>query len=135
MSNYEEINNLDPEDIGLKEVMGNQFQDATQQTAQPKRARGNTKSTYTAYQVAKEAVQKANEKAMDAQWEPVKQRNWMDDLKDCMKSSLIFGGLNMLIWYWQISGLMDESVALPSMLICAALFGIGLGKCCKRGKG
>lgn len=126
MSNYEEINNLDPDDIGLKEVMGKQFQDATRE---PMVEPFSTESTNTTQH------KKKAQKTMDAQWEPVKQRNWMDDLKDCMKSSLIFGGLNMLIWYWQISGLMDESIALPSMLICAALFGIGLGKCCKRGKG
>ena len=124
MSNHE-INNLDPDDIGLQEVMGNRFQDTTRQ---PMVEPFSTESTNTTQ------PQKKAQKSMDAQWEPVKQRNWMDDLKDCMKSSLLFGGLNMLIWYWQISGLMDESIALPCMLVCAALFGIGLGKCCKRGK-
>ena len=124
MSNNE-INHLDPDDIGLKEVMGNRFQDTTRQ---PMVEPFPTESTNT------EQPKKKAQKSMDDQWAPVKQRNWMDDLKDCMKSSLIFGGLNMLIWYWQISGLMDESIALPCMLVCAALFGIGLGKCCKRGK-
>lgn len=124
MSNYEEVNNLDPDDIGLKEIMGNRFQDATKPMVEP----FPTESTNTTQ------PKKKAQKPMDTQWEPVKQRNWMDDLKECMKSSLIFGGLNMLIWYWQISGLMDESIALPCMLACAALFGIGLGKCCKRGK-
>lgn len=124
MSN-KEINHLDPDDIGLQQVMGNRFQDTTRQ---PMVEPFPTESTST------EQPKKKAQKPMDAQWAPVKQRNWMDDLKDCMKSSLIFGGLNMLIWYWQISGLMDESIALPCMLVCAALFGIGLGKCCKRGK-
>ena len=71
---------------------------------------------------------KTAEKPMDAQWMPTKQRTWMDDLKDCTKSTLIFGGLNVLIWYWEIAGLMDESIALPSMLACAALAGLGIGK-------
>lgn len=124
MSNYE-INNLDPDDIGLQEVMGKRFQDATRE---PMVESFSTESTNTT-----QPKKKAQQSVKD-QWEPTKQRNWMDDLKDCMKSSLIFGGLNMLIWYWQISGLMDESIALPCMLVCAALFGIGLGKCCKRGK-
>ena len=126
MSNYEEINNLDPEDIGLKEVMGNRFQDATRQ---PMVEPFPTESTNTTQ------PQKKAQKAMDAQWMPVKERTWMDDLKDCVKSSVVYGGLNMLIWYWQTSGLMDESIAMPCMLVCAALFGIGLGKCLKRGMG
>lgn len=124
--NNNEINNLDPEDIGLKEVMGKQFQDAT---TKPTVESFSTESTNTTQ------TKKKAQKSMDAQWEPIKQHNRMDDLKECAKSSLLFGGLNMLVWYWQISGLMDESIALPCMLVCAALFGIGLGKCCKRGKG
>ena len=59
----------------------------------------------------------------------------MNALKECAKSSLIFGGLNMLIWYWEMSGLMAESIARPSSWVCAVLFGIGIGKCIKRGKG
>ena len=124
MSNYE-MNNLDPDDIGLQEVMGKQFQDTTRQ---PMVESFSTESTNTAQ------PKKKAQKPMDAQWEPIKQRNWMDDLKECVKTSLIYGGLNILIWYWEMAGLMDESIALPSMLICAALFGLGIGKCYKRGK-
>ena len=115
-----EINNLDPEDIGLKQVMGDRFKDTTRQPmVEPFRSETDIDQS---------------QKAMDAQWEPVKEYNRMEDMKECVKSSFIFGGLNMLIWYWQISGLMDESIALPSMLVCAVLFGLGIGKCCKRGK-
>lgn len=128
MSNND-INNLDLDDIGLQEVMGNRFQDATRQ---PMVEPFQTESTNTTQ--PKKKVQKPGNKAREAQWEPIKEHTWKDGLKDCVKTSLLFGGLNMLIWYWQISGLMDESIALPSMLICAALFGLGIGKCCKRGK-
>ena len=123
MSNYE-INNLDPDDIGLQQVMGNRFQNGTKQSGRFLRAEEGTESTQE---------EKKAQKPMDAQWEPSKERNWMDDLKDCAKSSLLFGGLNMLIWYWEVSGLMDESVAMPCMLACAAMFGLGIGKCCRRG--
>ena len=33
--NANEINNLDPEDIGLKQIMGNRFHDATRPTMEP----------------------------------------------------------------------------------------------------
>lgn len=123
MSNYE-INNLDPDDIGLKQVMGNRFQNGSKQSGKFLKAEESTASTQT---------EKKAKKPMDAQWEPIKEHTWMDDLKECAKSSLLFGGLNMLIWYWQVSGLVAESVALPCMLICAGLFGLGIGKCCRRG--
>jgi hypothetical protein len=126
MSN-KEINALDPEDIGLKEVMGNRFQDGTKKPmVEPFKA----ESTNTT-QSKKKALKV--DKAVDAQWAPIKEHCWMDDLKECVKTSLLFGGLNLLIWYWEVAGLMDESIALPSMLVCAAMFGIGLGKCCRRG--
>lgn len=123
-----EINNLDPEDIGLQQVMGNRFHDMTKKPmVEPFRTA--TTNTTQAKKVARKPISKPEE----AQWEPTKEHTWMDDLVACAKTSLLFGGLNLLIWYWQISGLMDESIALPSMLICAALAGIGLGKCMKRG--
>lgn len=127
MSN-KEINTLDPDDIGLQEVMGKQFQDATRQ---PMVEPSQTESTNTT--LPKKKAQKPMDKAVNAQWEPTKEHTWMDDLIACAKTSLLFGGLNLLIWYWEVAGLMDESIALPSMLVCAVLFGLGIGKCYKRG--
>lgn len=130
MSNNE-INNLDPDDIGLKEIMGDRFQDeATQKPTVAQRSARPTNTTQS-----EKKAQKPSNKAVDAQWEPIKEHSWTDDLKECVKTSLLYGGLNLLIWYWEVAGLMDESVALPSMLVCAALFGLGIGKCYKRGNG
>ena len=127
--NTNEINNLDPDDIGLKQVMGNRFRDESKKPmVEP------FETIYTNPTTEAKVAQKSISKAMDAQWEPAKpEPNWMDNLKDCAKTSVLFGGLNLLIWYWEVAGLMDESIALPSMLICAALCGLGIGKVCKRG--
>lgn len=105
MSDYER------EDLELQNMMGEKFEDMSKAKYEPK---------------AEEKM--PTKKAKDAEWHPVKERNWMDDLTDCAKSTLIFGGLSLLVWYWEISGLMDMSVALPSMIACAALAGIGIGK-------
>jgi hypothetical protein len=72
--------------------------------------------------------EKPKKPVADAEWHPTKERNWMDDLTDCAKSTAIYGGLSLLVWYWEISGLMDISVALPSMLVCFGLAGVGIGK-------
>lgn len=114
MSDYER------EDMELAAMMGDQFIDETVTLAEmPEPA-----EECTDIPKPKKTVQKPT----DAQWMPTKQRTFMDDLKDCTKTTLIFGGLNVLIWYWEIAGLMDESVALPSMLVCAVLAGFGIGK-------
>ena len=120
------MTDFERDDMELAAMMGDKFVDETVPLSEMPRTTEETTDI--------PKPKKTAEKPMDAQWMPTKQRNWMDNLKECAKSSLIYGGLNMLIWYWQISGLMDESIALPCMLVCAALFGIGLGKCCKRGK-
>lgn len=73
-------------------------------------------------------TQKGKDKPVEAQWEPVKERNWMDNLKDCSKWVIGFGGLSFLLFYWEMAGLMAESIAVPSMCLCTALAGWGVGK-------
>lgn len=110
MSEYER------EDAELAAMMGAQFIDETQKP----------ETTEECTDIPK--PEKMVEKPMEAQWMPTKQRTFMDDLYDCTKSTALFGGLNVLIWYWQEAGLMDESIALPSMIVCAVLAGVGIGK-------
>ena len=100
----DDINNLDPNDEGLKQIFGDRFHDAT---TEPKPTR----------------------KPVDAQWEPAKpDPNWLDNLKACVKHAVIFGGLSFLVFYWQQAGLMDSSVAVPTMCVCTALAGLGVGR-------
>lgn len=51
-----------------------------------------------------------------------------DRLIGCVKWAFTFGGLNTLIFYWQLAGLMDESIAVPCMWVCCFLAGFGVGK-------
>ncbi len=130
--NANEINNLDPEDIGLKQIMGNRFHDETTGTQQFHNARANGKSTYTTQNEM--LAQKPINKAMDAQWEPARpEPNWMDRLKDCVKWVGTFAFLSCLIFYWKQTGLMHESIAVPSIAVCTALAGFGAGRNIKRG--
>ena len=124
-----DINELDLTDYGLKQIFGSNFSDATEHAAAEEKNEEYTCTNYTeeAEQKPVQLPYKAKY-ATDAEWHPVKERNWMDDLKDCAKAAVIFGGLNMLVWYWMEAGLMAESIALPSMVVCALLCGLGIGK-------
>ena len=105
----DDINNLDPNDEGLKQIFGDRFHDATKEATAP--------------------VQKTTHKPVDAQWEPAKpDPNWLDNLKACVKHVAIFGGLSILFFYWQQTGQMDASAAVPSMCACTALAGLGVGR-------
>ena len=108
-----DINNLDPNDEGLKRIFGERFHDATQKETPPQHA----------------PVQRIVRNPVDAQWEPAKPApDMMDKLKGCVKNLFIFGSLSLLFFYWQQTGQMEPSAAVPSMCACTALAGLGVGK-------
>lgn len=116
------MTDFEREDLELASVMGDKFVDETAPISEAKAIPTGTKK------VAQKPAQKSmEEKSVDAEWHPVKPRNFMDSLMGCAKWALTFGGLNMLIFYWQQAGLMDESIAVPCMWVCCALAGFGVG--------
>ena len=75
----------------------------------------------------KKMAQKPTEKPMDAEYEPVK--TWYDaKTVNMVKWVVIFMGLEYLFFYWQQTGQMEESASMPSMIVCALLAGISVGK-------
>ncbi len=64
----------------------------------------------------------------NGKWEPVKEHTWMDNLKSCVKWAGCFGGLSLLVFYWQQAGLMANSIAVPTMCVCTCLAGWGVGR-------
>lgn len=112
----DDINNLDPNDEGLKGIFGARFHDATQE------------DPASAVNAVNE-VQNPVHKNVTAPWEPVRpDPNWLDKLKACAKHIAVFGGLSILFFYWQQTGQMDSSAAVPSMCACTALAGLGVGR-------
>ena len=72
-------------------------------------------------------AQKPTNKTMDAEYEPVK--TWYDPKTvNLVKWAAIFIGLEYLVFYWMQTGQMQESAAMPSMIVCALLAGISVGK-------
>lgn len=75
----------------------------------------------------KKTAQKSSDKPMDAEYEPVK--TWYDaKTVNMVKWVVVFMGLEYLFFYWQQTGQMQESAAMPSMIVCALLAGISVGK-------
>ena len=75
----------------------------------------------------KKMAHKPNDKPKDEEYEPVK--TWYDlKVVNFVKWPLLFIGLEYLIFYWQQTGQMQESAAMPSMLVCALLAGVSVGK-------
>lgn len=75
----------------------------------------------------KKTAQKPTSKPMDAEYEPVK--TWYDEnTVNMVKWVVVFMGLEYLFFYWQQTGQMKSTAAVPSMIVCALLAGISVGK-------
>lgn len=101
------------------------FTDETVKPTQPVEAE---KKTYNKEPVKeKKTAQKTTSKPMDAEYDPVK--TWYDEKAvNMVKWVVVFMCLEYLFFYWQQTGQMQESAAMPSMLVCALLAGISVGK-------
>ena len=75
----------------------------------------------------KKMAQKPTSEPVDAEYETVK--TWYDEKTvNLVKWVVLFVGLEYLVFYWQQTGQMKESAAMPSMIVCALLAGISVGK-------
>lgn len=76
-------------------------------------------------------AQKPTSEPVGAEYEPVK--TWYDKKAvNMVKWAAVFIGLEYIVFYWMQTGKMDKSAAMPSMLVCALLAGISVGKNWKR---
>lgn len=115
-----DINELDVNDIGLKQILGERFHDET--VAISKKETTNTPK-------AEKTAQKTVSKPRDAQWEPAPHDpTQIEKLKECAKSALCFGGLSLMFFYFQQSGQMAMSASMPCICACCILMGVGVGK-------
>ena len=101
------------------------FTDATEKAQKPvEKAKKDCKQEHA--KEKKEAKKPAG-KPMDAEYEPVK--TWYDEKTvNLVKWIVLFIGLEYIFFYWMQTGQMQESAAMPSMIVCALLAGISVGK-------
>ena len=101
------------------------FTDATVKAQKP--AESEKKPASNLHTKEKKSAQKPTREPVDAEYEPVK--TWYDKKTvNMVKWAAVFIGLEYLVFYWMQTGQMQESAAMPSMLVCAALAGISVGK-------
>ena len=101
------------------------FTDATVKPTQTVKAEKKTSNKEPVKE--KKTAQKPAEKPMDAEYKPVK--TWYDEKAvNMVKWVVVFMGLEYLFFYWQQTGQMQFTAAMPSMIVCALLAGISVGK-------
>lgn len=72
-------------------------------------------------------AQKPIDDPVDAEYEPVRE-SYGARVLECIKWPVVFIGLEYLIFYWQQTGQMQNSAAVPSMIACALFAGLNIGK-------
>ena len=101
------------------------FTDATVKAKKP--VESEKKSEIKLHGKEKKMAQKPTSEPVDAEYEPVK--TWYDKKTvNMVKWAAVFIGLEYLVFYWMQTGQMQESAAMPSMLVCALLAGLSVGK-------
>ena len=101
------------------------FTDATVKPTQPVKAEKNPDNKE--HVKKKKTVQKPTDNPVDAECEPVK--TWYDEKTvNMVKWVVVFVGLEYLLFYWQQTGQMQPTAAMPSMIACALLAGVSVGK-------
>ena len=101
------------------------FTDATVKSQ--KQAEQDKKSESKLHGKEKKMAKKQTCEPVDAEYETV--RTWYDaKAVNLVKWALLFICLEYLLFYWQQTGQMQESAAMPSMLVCALFAGISVGK-------
>ena len=101
------------------------FTDAT--TAAQKPVESEKKTESKLHSKENKVAKKPTSEPVDAEYEPVK--TWYDKKTvNMVKWAAVFIGMEYLVFYWMQTGQMQESAAMPSMLVCALLAGISVGK-------
>ena len=101
------------------------FTDATTTVQKPTESQKKAESKL--HSKENKVAKKPTREPVDAEYEPVKK--WYDEKSvNLVKWVLIFVCLEYLFFYWQQTGQMQESASMPSMIVCALLAGISVGK-------
>lgn len=101
------------------------FTDATVKSQKP--VESEKKQEIKLHCKENKTAHKHTSEPVDAEYEPAK--TWYDEKAvNLVKWALLFICLEYLLFYWQQTGQMQESAAMPSMLVCALFAGISVGK-------
>lgn len=101
------------------------FTDATVKSQKPAESEKKTASKLPVKE--KKTYYKPTSEPEDEEYDTVKK--WYDEKSvNLVKWSLLFICLEYLFFYWKQTGQMQESAAIPSMIVCALLAGISVGK-------
>jgi len=127
------MTDMNKEDQDLAEIFSGEDKPLHPDTVHISLGKGVPKKETTTTKTDK-SVHQPTHNYKDGTWEPVRERTGLDNLKDCARWVVAFGGLSFLLFYWKETGLMADSIAVPSIAVCTMLAGFSAGRCARRGQ-
>ena len=117
----------DAEDAGLKAVMGGKFKDlsAEQKPSAPKVQKKEAAEPALIRQPSRAATFPRGEGLEADTVSP------MARLKACAKGVGLYGGVSLLLFWWQQTGMLASKAAIPSFIVLALLAGVKIGAACR----
>lgn len=110
-------------DEDLKSMLGGMYQDDTEPAPQQM---PTLEQKVEARKASSNAAPKAVEKPVEtvAEFVPVKKRDGIDKAIDVLKWLIVCGSISMLMWWFEVNGLMAMEAAYPCIL-ASAMIGTG----------
>lgn len=110
-------------DEDLKSMLGGMYQDDTEPAPQQM---PTLEQKVEARKASSNAAPKAVEKPVEtvAEFIPVKKRDGIDKAIDVLKWLIVCGSISMLMWWFEVNGLMAMEAAYPCIL-ASAMIGTG----------
>ena len=136
MMSNETMQNLmeDADDEGLQAVMGSKFQDLSQATGNlntPERLRPVKNHPKEDYPSSLGTLSDKPSRVPDGEWIQLNRVSPMAKLKECAKGAGLYGGISLLLFWWQQTGLLASEAAIPSFIVLALLAGVKFGSVCR----
>ena len=124
------MTDFEREDMELKAIMGDKFQDGTEA---PKKA--EPKKVSKDIPTIKKVCPGVDDEAVNAIWSPFNaEPSFSQKLTNCAKWASLYSALYLLFYYWQCTGQMQPSASGLSMTVCAVMVGWSFGKYAFRGE-
>lgn len=124
----------DSEDTGLKAVMGGKFKDLSseQKHSAPKVHKKAEADPALIRQPSRAATFPRGEgtEAAGASLVKLNTISPMARLKACAKGVGLYGGISLLLFWWQQTGMLASKAAVPSFIVLALLAGLKIGRVC-----
>lgn len=130
--NMNDINHLDPDDVGLSQIFGRDIHDVSSTPAAGKTATPRKSTTPTKKSVSEVPERLKDEPKVEPTRTVVSDYNWLPKLKEAARGIFLPALLSVFFFWCQLTSRMDPTTAVTAMFGCVALVFFRVGRVCAK---